>query len=233
MIEILRSALDKHLQKVSEFDPFKKWDDINSFKQFLAKLKDDPAFYPFFLNNEKYLKARISGNLITSLHKKLGDLFEDLFHIILSHKLSVPMKDLKFSIKIKTQKRITDGIIRFKNYPIKLKNKLLRLITKQSAKGIVFEIRSCYQIGDSKRIQADENMAVALKHLNYEPVMLIFCNTSLESPVTRLKRNWNLLQGKDAFNFVKELSGFDLLEFLKNEKELIKKHIDKIILMFD
>ncbi|MCX7021417.1 MAG: hypothetical protein NTW26_03910 [bacterium] len=237
MIAKLRSALEKHLQKVTDFDPFKKWDDINTMEDFLLKLQNDPAFYPFFLNNEMYLKARISGNLITSLHKKLGDLYEEMFHIILEHKLSVPPGDLKFKVTIKIddkdQERSTDGLIRFDNYSGCTKAKLVKLTKNPNVQGIVFEVRSCYQIGDSKRIQADENMAFALKLLKYEPIMLIFCNTSLESPVARLKKSWNLFEGKKSFDFVTKLSGFNLLNFLKQEKELIRKHIDKIFLMFN
>jgi len=99
----------------------------------------------------------------------------------------------------------------------------------QSSAGIGFEIRSCYQIGDSKRIQADWDMAIALSEKNLIPVMLIFCNTSLRSPVTRLAQSWTLFEGEDTFQFIHELTGFDLYGFFRNHRKLFTDTIHDIL----
>ncbi|MDJ0728572.1 MAG: hypothetical protein QNJ33_01125 [Crocosphaera sp.] len=72
--------------------------------------------------------------------------------------------------------------------------------------GIGFEVRSCYQIGDSKRIQADCDMSLALKSYKILPVMLVFCSTSLKNPLARLSKSWEVYEGIDSFNLVTSIS---------------------------
>ncbi|PJF31841.1 MAG: hypothetical protein CUN51_02550 [Candidatus Thermofonsia Clade 1 bacterium] len=94
--------------------------------------------------------------------------------------------------------------------------------------GTAFEVRSCYQIGDSKRIQADRDMALALKAKDIEPVMLIFCKTSLRAPVIRLRNYWQLYEGQAAFDFVRTLTGIDLQAFLQQERSTIQPIMQRI-----
>ncbi|MFB2839537.1 type I restriction endonuclease [Floridanema evergladense] len=98
--------------------------------------------------------------------------------------------------------------------------------------GIGFEVRSCYQIGDSKRIQADYDMSLALKSYNILPVMLVFCNTSLRSPLVRLSKSWELYQGMSSFNLVESITGFNLYNFLENNSQILKAEIDNILSNF-
>ena len=143
--------------------------------------------------------------------------------------------------------------------------------------GMAFEVRSCYQIGDSKRIQADRDLALSLKRDQIEPIMLIFCVISLSSPVRRLSNYWTIYEGKHAsglthldcscpihrayrgkdapltppsvppqaggraltvrlrksyaFDFVYELTQFDLYGFLRQERETINNLMDSIFEM--
>lgn len=164
----------------------------------------------------------MGGNLVTSLHRKLGDMYEAIFQYLLKERFCLTDDELRFSVDVKIgeriQKRSTDGLIPAKRYgnitlPSSLKN-------WQSSAGIGFEVKSCYQIGDSKKIQADWDMALALSEKNLIPVMLIFCNTSLVSPVIRLAKSWNLFEGEDTFRFVHELTGFDLYGFFRNHRKV-------------
>lgn len=98
--------------------------------------------------------------------------------------------------------------------------------------GIGFEIRSCYQIGDSKRIQADYDMSLALKSYQILPVMLVFCNTSLRSPLARLSKSWELYEGINSFNLVQLITGFDLYSFLQRSSDSLKQEIDNIFSNF-
>ncbi len=84
-----------------------------------------------------------------------------------------------------------------------------------AVRGVGFELRSCYQIGDSKRIQADVDMALALRAQGIAPIMLVLCTTSLRDPIARLSKEWNLYVGLDAFAFIHALTGFDLLAFME------------------
>lgn len=231
----LRAVIEENLSVILNYDPYKKFEEIKTTADFAALLRKDPAFAPFFLYQSKYITARIGGNLITSLHRKLGDLYEELFKVLLREKLNVPESDLEYAVAIRvngeTQQRSTDGLIRFVDYSGTDQTRLSQFAAIEDAVGMAFEVRSCYQIGDSKRIQADRDLALNLKHDRIEPIMLIFCVTSLPSPVRRLSNYWNVYEGKNAFDFVYELTQFNLYEFLRQERETIKNLMDSIFEM--
>ena len=198
-------------------------------------MKQDPAFSPFCLDRDKYVIARIGGNLITSIHRKLGDLYEEIILELLHNKYGFSKSYLKFSLNIvidgKEQQRTTDGRLVLEDITnVDLKNKVRNLIL-DGYDGLAMEVRSCYQIGDSKRIQADDHMATALKAINIEPKLVIMCNTSLVSPVKRLANNWTVYQGSDSFNYIHELTDFDLFEFLMDNQSLIKPIMDDVFEM--
>lgn len=229
--ENLRKIIRHHLSRVADFDPFKKFEGISDKDGFIKLIGEDPAFAPFYLNNEKYVTARIGGNTVTSLHRKLGDLYEEIFHTLLADRLRIPPDDINFSVVLdiggRKQVRSTDGLIRYNLLPDGDYQRISGL-RRQETSGMAFEVRSCYQIGDSKRIQADWDMALALQRINIEPVMLIFCSSSLGSPVKRLSNVWNLYAGKNAFKAVAIITGFDLYRFLQDQGPMIQELIDRI-----
>lgn len=220
-----------HLSAVKNYDPYANFDGVNDKNDFIKLINSDPAFANVGFANEKYVIARIGGNLITSLHRKLGDMYEEMFQYMLSARFGVQEDDITFSVEVpigdRMQTRSTDGLLRSARYG-QLVLPSLKTDWKQ-ADGIAFEIRSCYQIGDSKRIQADWDMALALKSQNIVPVMLVTCATSLKSPVARLKRSWALYEGKDTFAFIHELTGFDLNDFMARNKATISKPVEEIM----
>jgi hypothetical protein len=71
-------------------------------------------------------------------------------------------------------------------------------------------------------------MALELKTRKIEPIMLIFCKTSLKSPVKRLSKIWTLHEGKQAFEFVENLTEFDLFSFLMKHKRRFGKIVDEV-----
>lgn len=228
----LLGIVKRSLNKVKSFDGYKKYHDVNSSEEFKRMMLNDPAFQPFYLNRDKYVIARIGGNLITSIHRKLGDLYEELLLELLQDKYGFNKDYLKFSLDIvidgKKQKRTTDGMLLVKDIDNKeLKTKVQSLIVGDF-EGLAMEVRSCYQIGDSKRIQADDHMATALKAINVEPKLVIMCNTSLVSPVRRLSKNWTLYEGQDSFDYIKDLTDFDLFQFLLDNESEIKPLMDDI-----
>ena len=228
----LIAAIEYHLNKILDFDGYSKYDGVTNPKEFIYLMDNDPAFNPFGLGRDKYVTARIGGNLITSIHRKLGDLYEDMIIALLHDKYGFSKEYLKFSLNIvidgNEQERTTDGRIMIAD----IDDKVLREETKKlivgNYEGLALEVRSCYQIGDSKRIQADEHMAKALKAITIDPKLVIFCNTSLTSPVKRLSKHWDTYQGKKAFEFTRELTGFDLYQFLIDNKKVIDPIMDKV-----
>ena len=227
--ELLNIAIG-NIRKVSEFNPYKSYDGVNNREEFQQFIANDPAFGSVGLDDERYIIARVGGNLVTSLHRKLGDMYENLFAYLLKESFGLNENELHFSVNIKIgereQDRSIDGLIR--------KNKFNQNIPQNwiQHEGIGFEVRSCYQIGDSKRIQADYVTSLALKSYQILPVMLIFCNTSLKSPVLRLSKSWELYEGTNSFNLVHTITGFDLYNFLQRNSESLKKEIDNIFSNF-
>ena len=231
----LRKIIRENLEVVLAFNGYERFEGAVDKQEFMKVIRRDPALAPFFLANEKYATVRIGGNLITSLHRKLGDIYEGIFEELLRDRLGVSQADLNFSVSLdvdgQAQRRSTDGALRLSVLGEQAQRRVRRLQSDRSAKGLGFEVRSCYQIGDSKRIQADRDLALALRRHGLEPVLLIFCATSLRSPVKRLAEYWTVREGTAAFAYVKELTGFDLAQFLKAEKRMIRELMERIFAM--
>lgn len=225
--ELLNLAIAS-IRKVLDFNPYNSYKDkgVENREQFQQLIASDPAFAALGLDDERYIIARVGGNLITSLHRKIGDMYEALFGYLLKKSFDLSESDLHFSVTVKigdrTQVRSTDGLI--------IKDKFNQRIPEAwiNYQGIGFEVRSCYQIGDSKRIQADYDMSLALKSYQILPVMLVFCNTSLRSPLARLSKSWDLYEGMNSFNLVELLTGFNLYSFLQKHSPVLKQEIDNI-----
>lgn len=221
----------KHLSLVKNYDPYANFDGVKTKQDFIKVIGADPAFKNVGFASEKYVIARVGGNLITSLHRKLGDMYEEMFQYMLKEQFAVDDSDFHYSVEVaigdRFQTRSTDGLIRkskFQGIRLPLLN-----VDWASSEGIAFELRSCYQIGDSKRIQADWDMSLALKAQNIIPVMLIMCSTSLRSPVTRLRKSWNLFEGNETFEFIGDLMNFDFLEFMTRNKDVISSPVHDLM----
>lgn len=150
--EVLNIAIS-NIRRVLEFSPYKSYSGINSREEFQVLLANDTAFGALGLDDERYVIARVGGNLITSLHRKIGDLYEGIFAYLLKETYSVNDEELHYGVEVKigdrVQLRSTDGLITREKYNEFIPEHWLQF------NGIGFEVRSCYQIGDSKRIQAD------------------------------------------------------------------------------
>ncbi|MDY7013374.1 MAG: type I restriction endonuclease [Cyanobacteriota bacterium] len=227
--ELLELAIT-NIRKVLEFNPYKSYPGIENREEFQQLIARDPAFCALGLDDERYVIARIGGNLVTSLHRKLGDMYETLFGYLVKKSFDLSESELHFSVEVRigdrTQVRSTDGLIR--------KNKFNSRIPEawMTYQGVGFEVRSCYQIGDSKRIQADYDMSLALKAYDILPVMLVFCNTSLKSPLARLSKSWEVYEGQHSFDLVKRITGFDLYDFLIRHSQPLTEEIDNIFSSF-
>jgi hypothetical protein len=61
---------------------------------------------------------------------------------------------------------------------------------------------------------------------------LIMCATSLRSPVTRLAKSWELYEGKNSFDLIRSITGFDLYAFLQTNSPALKAEIDRVLSNF-
>lgn len=223
--EKLLSIAINNLKKVKEFDAYKNYG--GNKENFKKLLKDDPAFCNLGLSNDLYIASRVGGNFITSLHRKIGDMYENMFSYLLTKKFQIPNEDLHFNVTVeingRQQTRSTDGLIPKKKFKKEFPENWLGF------EGVGFELRSCYQIGDSKRIQADYDMALELSDKKIKPVMLIFCNSSLKSPVKRLAKSWELYEGEESFGLIKKITGVDLFDFMKKNEKRLSKLVEELI----
>jgi hypothetical protein len=224
--KVLEIALT-NLRRAEKFNPYKKYAGVTTREQFRELLSKDPAFGALGLGDDRFVIAKAGGNLVTSLHRKIGDLYEDIFAYLIKETYGVEDSELHFSVKVpigeREQVRSTDGLIRKEQYN--------SLIPQQwrPFDGVGFEVRSCYQIGDSKRIQADYDMSLALKSFNIQPVMLIMCGTSLRSPVKRLAKSWEMYEGAESFELIRSITGFDLFGFMQRHSALLRAEVSSVL----
>lgn len=83
--EVLNIAVS-NIRRVLEFSPYKSYSGINSREEFQNLLSNDPAFGALGLDDERYVIARVGGNLITSLPVKSA-IYTRAFSLIYSRKL--------------------------------------------------------------------------------------------------------------------------------------------------
>jgi hypothetical protein len=86
--ELLNIAI-KNIRKVLEFAPYKSYSGVNNRDEFKQLISNNPAFGMLGLDDDRYIIARVRGNLVTSLHRKLGDMYETLFTYLLKDSFSL------------------------------------------------------------------------------------------------------------------------------------------------
>jgi hypothetical protein len=222
-----------HLSKLAEYvpGPVKK---AGAGKHALIRnYHADPLFSIWGLDSPEYVSATLSGGTITSIHRKLGDIYQDAVKMIFVVALAQKPADVIYSAIVtsgtKDENRSADAYLQFD----RLKNPARRRITawcgtelkKLTANpqvkviGVGMEIRHCYQTGDSKRTQADEAMARHLLVSGILPVMPLFCNQSNPGIVARYRSVWIVKQGMESYDVIKAFTGYDYYDFLKRNRE--------------
>lgn len=200
----------------------------------------DPMFSIFGLDSPEYIAATLSGGTITSIHRKLGDIYEAVVKLVFHYQLSLSIEDLTYRAKIMSgtteETRTADVFLQFD----KIKDtdhrraahefagaELAKLATEPKIEliGIGMEVRHCYQTNDSKRTQADEAMARHLLVAGILPLMPLFCNQSAQTIIRRYRSVWVVKEGFESYGIVKELSGFDLYDFLKRNRDDFRKPV--------
>jgi hypothetical protein len=212
--------------------------------------KNDPVFSLFLLDSKDIVLARDRGAFVMSITRKLGDLYQNCVNEILKYSLGLSSEQIKYSAHIAGEERSLDCRVSLKDLGSEHQQRIRKIIKditsahrdkyhgKVDFDGLGFEIRYCYQIGDSKRIQADLHMANNLFENNILPVMLIFCSTSLPGPVRRFRNRsyWTVKEGLESYNFVYDLTGFNFLSFLKEDpkaRSVIESIMKKIYAKFE
>ena len=73
--------------------------------------------------------------------------------------------------------------------------------------------------GDSGTLKKFKLYGKMLKEMGYNPVFLILRNDNLPAAITAaINGGWQIISDKDAFNFIREKSGVDIVQYLAHLK---------------
>ena len=198
-------------------------------------------FSIFGFDSSEYLGATLAGGTATSIHRKLGDIYEACIKMIFMKALNLSVTEVTYSTIIRSgdteEDRSADAYLQFDKLDRAARQRVCAYCQAEVAKltsdpkikliGVGMEVRHCYQTGDSKRTQADEALARHFLLSGIPPVMPLFCNQSNPGIVSRYRSVWIIKEGMESYGLVKTFSGFDFYDFLKrNRKDFRKPVID-------
>jgi hypothetical protein len=228
----------EHLAKLTEYipGPVKK---RGSRDKLIAAYQEDPVFNIFGLDSLEYLAATLAGGTVTSIHRKIGDIYEASVKMIFMQALNLPPTDVTYSTIIRSgdteEDRSADAYLQFDKLKTAARKRVSAYCKKELSNltanpqvnliGVGMEVRHCYQTGDSKRTQADEALARHFMLSGILPIMPLFCNQSNPGIIGRYKSVWVIKQGMEAYDLVKTFSGFDYCDFLKRNREDFRKPV--------
>lgn len=240
--EQLFAIAQEHLAKLADYvpGPVRK---KGTRAKLLRGYKTDPVFSIFGLDSSEYLAATLAGGTVTSIHRKIGDIYDACVRSIFMQSLSLSAVDVTYSAIIRSgdeeQKRSADAFLQFDRLPDAVKARVVAYCEAEVAKlttnpninlvGVAMEVRHCYQTGDSKRTQADEAMARHLLLSGILPIMPLFCNQSNPGIVSRYRSVWVIKEGMDAYDMIREMSGYDFFDFLKRNRRDLRKPVIELL----
>lgn len=228
----LHAIVLEHLAKLGEYVPGPV-KNAGGKKQLEERLARDPLYSIFGMDSPEYAAATLAGGTITSIHRKLGDIYEGCVKAVFMAQLGLSADQVTYSATImsgeKEETRTADVYLKFDQLPDGLRqtveqnaHKELLALTKNpqvNLIGVGMEVRHCYQTGDSKRTQADEAMARHLMLSGILPIMPLFCNQSNPGIVKRYRSVWVIKEGLESYEMVKAFSGYDFYDFLRRNRD--------------
>lgn len=199
----------------------------------LASHQQDPVYSIFGLDSIEYLAATLAGGTITSIHRKIGDIYEASVKVIFMQSFGLSPADVTYRATIQSgdglEERSADAYLQFVRLERKTRSRVEKFCRAELAKltaspninlvGVGMEVRHCYKTGDSKRTQADEAMARHLLVSGILPVMPLFCNQSNPGILNRYRSVWVVKEGLEAYDTIKTISGFDYFDFLWRNRD--------------
>jgi hypothetical protein len=224
--QILFDKILDHLSKIKDYvpGPIKKVGGAKA--KLVERYTKDPLYCIFGLDSLEYIAATLSGGTVTSIHRKLGDIYEDTVATIFVHRLGLSYEDVSYSASISSgdavEERSADTYLQFDKLNHEDRTRIEQWCEAELLKhtssptirlvGIGMEVRHCYATGDSKRAQADEAMGRHFLLSGILPVIPFFCNQSNPSIIRRYRQRsiWVIKEGIESYQCVQALSGFDI-----------------------
>jgi len=232
-----------HLAKLEAYVPGSHRRGGGGRNELIAKYSTDPMFSIWGLDSSEYVTAALAGGTITSIHRKLGDIYQDAVKTIFMTMLGQTSAHVAYSAVIvsgtKDENRSVDAYLQFDRLPSLARKRIVAWCKAELGKlavnpkveliGVGMEIRHCYQTGDSKRTQADEAMARHLIVAGILPVMPLFCNQSNPTVIARYRSLWTVKQGMESYDMIRTFSGYDFFDFLKRNRDDLRKPVIEML----
>jgi len=242
--QALHSITMDHLGKLAQYVPGSVKKAGGAVDDLVARYRQDPLFSIFGLDSKEYVAAALGGGTITSIHRKIGDIYEACVREVFRQTLGLSPDQLAYRATIRSGDReetrtldvfielsaVVDAAQRaaISSYG-RAELKALASRPRLTLVGVGMEVRHCYQTGDSKRTQADEAMARHLLVSGILPIMPLFCDQSNPTILRRYRSVWVVKEGMASYNMVRDLSGYDLYAFMKrNSSDFRKPVIDTL-----
>ncbi len=86
-----------------------------------------------------------------------------------------------------------------------------------------YAIDTKYRVGsgDSGTLKKFKQYGPLLKEYGYKPIFLFLREDNLPAAMTACRKGgWEILIGDESFDFIKEISGFDLKEYLLSQSDI-------------
>jgi len=236
----LYSAILKHLSKLERYAPAHgRSHDRLGAADLARAFSSDPVYSIFGLDSPEYISAALAGGTITSIHRKIGDAYEECVRIIFAHQYQLDANQLRYSAMISSGdrplRRSLDAYFALASIPATYRESwasyaLERLkevspSPKLAIEAIGLEVRHCYQSADSKRVQADEAMGRHCIVSGILPVMLVFCEQSNQGVMSRYRSIWVVVQGYGAYDLMQAQTGFDFYAFLLAHRDAFRQPV--------
>jgi hypothetical protein len=232
-----------HLSKLESYVPGSHKRGGGGKKELIVKYATDPLFSIWGFDSNEYVTAALAGGTITSIHRKLGDIYQDAVKTIFMATLGQTPAHIAYSAVIvsgtKEENRSADAYLQFDRLKSPARERIVEWCKAELGKlaanpkvdliGVGMEIRHCYQTGDSKRTQADEAMARHLIVAGILPVMPLFCNQSNPTVIARYRSLWIVKQGMESYDATRIFSGYDFYDFLKRNREDFRKPVIEML----
>lgn len=224
-----------------------------SLDEFLNLYGSDPFYSWIGLDSPYMFTAHKASGCMTSIYRQLGIGCERLFRQIIcdtAQYADYSSSQWSYTAKTKAGKDKVlslDGRLELsdiQNPEVKKRakewidgyaNKLG--VDSSNFKGVVFEVRQGYKSKDSKRQNGDLDNATVAYAYNYLPVFTVFSSQIDNDIVLRYTNNrCGIIIGtlggnsyNSLFSFTKEVLGYDLAAFFRENSPVIRKKMQEIL----
>lgn len=237
----LLEHIDNRLESTLDTAQSKENIDIETLSD---KLEDDPMMSAFNLDHPDIIFVKLASGATTSAHKIIGHLFEDWVEELIEYQFRLTGDDIDYSEVVENGNeapRNPDPVVLFDLIDDTESDRLLDLAQSHDSsmrsfrddqsnwRGIGLELKNCLQSNDSTRKSGIKDTGDHLSDNNILPVMLVFCSSSNSDVINSYQDHWKVLEGEEAFEFLNEMTGHDLLWFIRNEQESIDEYMDGVV----